>query len=52
MLSRLGFTLRISGSHHNFTRAGFDRINLQPLGQLAKVYQVRQVREVLTKGGI
>jgi len=51
-VSRLGFTLTIRGSHHVFTREGFDLINLQPVGHLAKSYQVRQVRQTLKKGGI
>lgn len=52
MLSRLGFLVRITGSHHIFDQAGFDNINLQPYGKQAKPYQVRQVREALKKGGL
>jgi predicted RNA binding protein YcfA (HicA-like mRNA interferase family) len=51
VLTRLGFRLRIEGSHHNFRRDGFEAINLQPHGSDAKPYQVKQVRAVLKKGG-
>ncbi len=50
LLRRLGFDERISGSHHTFRRAGVsERINLQPRGNMAKPYQVRQVRQVILK---
>ena len=50
LLSQLGFTLRVKGSHHIFTRDGVDEIiNLQPKGSLAKPYQVKQVRELILK---
>ena len=43
-----GFRMRVSGSHHIFTRAGVrERINLQREGSKAKPYQVRQVRKIL-----
>ncbi len=48
LLRRLGFEERISGSHHNFRRAGVpEKINLQEDQSLAKAYQVKQVRAVL-----
>lgn len=53
LLERLGFRHRSKGSHHIFTRADvYDRINLQADGSKAKRYQVKQVREILTKYGI
>ncbi len=49
LLQAKGFRMRVSGSHHIFTRAGImQRINLQREGSKAKPYQVRQVRRVLT----
>jgi hypothetical protein len=43
-----GFRMRVSGSHHIFTRAGVtERINIQREGAKAKPYQVRQVRKIL-----
>jgi len=48
LLQSKGFRMRISGSHHIFTRPGvLERINLQREGGKAKPYQVRQVRKVL-----
>ncbi len=50
LLLRLGFDERIKGSHHIFTRNRVEEIlNLQPKGNLAKPYQVRQVRTILVK---
>ena len=50
-LRRAGFAVvRIKGSHHIFTRDDIEEIlNLQPLGSLAKPYQVKQVRKVLVR---
>jgi predicted RNA binding protein YcfA (HicA-like mRNA interferase family) len=48
LLHAKGFRMRVSGSHHIFTRTGvMERINLQREGAKAKPYQVRQVRKVL-----
>jgi hypothetical protein len=48
LLVAKGFRMRISGSHHIFTRAGvMERINLQREGGKAKPYQARQVRKIL-----
>jgi hypothetical protein len=48
LLQRLGFEMRISGSHHFFSRSDLqDKINLQPQNGRAKSYQVRQVRKTL-----
>jgi predicted RNA binding protein YcfA (HicA-like mRNA interferase family) len=50
LLSRLGFTERVKGSHHIFTRNGVaDILNLQPRNSLAKPYQVKQVRRMLVQ---
>ena len=50
LLCHLGFTERISGSHHIFTSEGMEEIlNLQPLGSKAKAYQVKQVRGVILR---
>jgi len=47
---RLGFNKRVKGDHHIFWREGAAEIlNLQPQGNLAKPYQVRQVRNVILK---
>ena len=53
LLARPDFRERIRGSHHIFTRAGMETlIDLQPRQGKCKRYQVRQVREVLTKFSI
>ena len=50
LLSHLGFEERIRGSHHIFRQAQVEeKINLQREGRHAKVYQVRQVRNILLK---
>jgi virulence-associated protein VapD len=50
LLESFGFEHRQQGSHHIFTKAGIrQRVNLQADGPKAKRYQVKQVREVLTK---
>ena len=50
LLRRLGFEERSRGSHHVFVMKGVEElINLQREGSKAKVYQVRQVRSVLSK---
>jgi hypothetical protein len=52
VLSHLGFDERIKGDHHIFTKTGVEEIlNLQPRGDKAKPYQVKQVRKVLTAYG-
>jgi hypothetical protein len=53
MLRWLGFEERTRGSHHIFRRQGVrELINLQREGSRAKVYQVRQVRQVLLRYGL
>lgn len=50
MLTNMGFEERIRGSHHIFTKEGVEEIlNIQPKGGKAKVYQVKQIREVILK---
>lgn len=50
LLRNLGFEERIKGSHHIFTMEAVPEIlNLQPKGDKAKAYQVRQVRDVILK---
>ncbi|MBS0587317.1 MAG: type II toxin-antitoxin system HicA family toxin [Proteobacteria bacterium] len=50
LLIRLGFTERIKGSHHIFTREDIEEIiNLQPKHRKAKPYQIKQIRMLLTK---
>jgi len=50
LLLRLGFDMRVSGSHHIFRQTGIEEmINLQKDGNKAKPYQVRQVRNVILK---
>jgi predicted RNA binding protein YcfA (HicA-like mRNA interferase family) len=50
LLARLGFVERVKGGHHIFTRDGVAEIvNLQPKGNKAKPYQVKQVRSILVK---
>jgi|SRR5271157_773149 len=49
----LGFEERTRGSHHIFRRQGMrELINLQREGSKAKVYQVRQVRQVIVRYGL
>ncbi len=53
LLTRLGFEERSRGSRHVFIMEGLeDLINLQREGQMAKPYQVRQVRAVIAKYGL
>lgn len=50
LLGRFGFEERIKGDHHIFTRGDVQEIiNLQPRGNLAKIYQVKQVRGIILK---
>jgi hypothetical protein len=49
LLASLRFSERIRGDHYIFSREGVVEIlNLQPRGNLAKAYQVKQVRELIT----
>ena len=50
LLQRLGFKMRVRGSHHIFFKTGVEEIlNLQPKGRDAKPYQVKQVRNLILK---
>lgn len=52
-LKYLGFKERIRGSHHLFSKAEIDLlINLQRDGGKAKPYQVRQVRNIVSRYGL
>jgi len=50
LMQRLGFELRIRGSHHIFTMEGVEEIlNFQPKCDQAKPYQVAQARNVILR---
>ena len=56
-LEYLGFQKRIKGDHFIYYREGIEEIiNIQPDKNMAKAYQVKQVRNILLKynmvGGI
>ena len=48
LLIHLGFELRVKGSHHVFRASGVRKmLNLQKDGDMAKEYQIKQVRDLL-----
>lgn len=50
VLDRLGFQCRIKGDHFIYTKDGIEEIiNIQPIGKMAKPYQVKQVRQIILK---
>ena len=50
LLNKFGFDERIKSSHHIFTKEEIEEIiNIQPIGSKAKVYQVKQVRNLILK---
>lgn len=50
LLVGFGFTERVKGDHHIFSRKVVEEIlNLQPKGAKAKAYQVKQVRDIIIK---
>ena len=50
LLERLGFEKRVKGDHHIFSAIAVEEIiNLQPKGNSAKPYQVKQVRNVILR---
>jgi len=52
-LKHLDFAMRVKGSHHIFRKEGIaEKINLQRDGNMAKPYQVKQVRNVVVKYGL
>ena len=47
ILDVLGFQCRIKGDHFIYWKEGIDEIiNIQPIGNKAKSYQVKQVRNI------
>ena len=50
VLLSLGFKCRVKGDHFIYWQSGIDEIiNIQPDGNKAKAYQVKQVRAVIIK---
>ena len=50
ILYALGFECRIRGDHFIYWKKGIDEIiNIQPDGNKAKAYQVKQVRNIILK---
>ena len=48
LLSKLGFELRIKGSHFIYYKEGVHEIiNIQEIGGESKAYQVKQIREII-----
>lgn len=56
ILTLCGFICRIKGDHYIYTKDGIaEIINIQPKGNKAKAYQVKQIRDIIIKyrlGGI
>ena len=50
LILKLGFKERIKGDHFIYKIRGLpERINIQPYGNMAKSYQVRQIRNIIIK---
>lgn len=50
ILTLLGFTVRIKGDHFIYFKDGIEEIiNIQPVGNKSKPYQVKQVRTIILK---
>ena len=50
LLKALGFNIRIKGDHFIYSKDGVEEIlNIQPVGKLAKPYQVKQVRNMINR---
>ena len=50
VLDRPDFQCRIKGDHFIYTKDGVEEIiNIQPVGNKAKPYQVKQVRNIILK---
>lgn len=50
VLEQLGFEHRVRGDHFIYTRDGVEEIiNIQSVGNKAKPYQVKQVRDIILK---
>lgn len=53
LLVSCGFSERIKGDHFIYKRSDIpERINIQPNGNKAKIYQVKQVRMIFEKYGL
>ena len=53
LLIQMGFRERVKGDHFIYKKDGFpERINIQPDGNMAKGYQVRQIRDLINKYGL
>ena len=50
LMLKLYFNERVKGDHFIYKRTGLpERINIQPNGNMAKGYQVRQIRNLIKK---
>lgn len=50
LLELLGFSVRVKGDHFIYWQEGIEEIlNIQPDGNKAKPYQVKQVRNIILK---
>ena len=53
MLASKGFICRVKGDHYIYRKAGIPEIvNIQPIGNKAKPYQIKQIRNLFLKYGI
>lgn len=53
LILSLGFQERVRGDHFIYTRNGIvEKINIQPNGNKAKAYQVKQIRFLFIKYGL
>ena len=53
LLYMLEFQCRVKGDHFIYWKEGIDEIiNIQPDGNMAKPYQVRQIRNIILKYGL
>lgn len=50
LLEMMGFMVRIKGDHFIYTKSDIEEIiNIQPKGNKAKPYQVKQIRNIILK---
>lgn len=48
VLIKIGFQQRVKGDHHIFYKEGIEEIiNIQPKKNMAKSYQVKQIRKMI-----
>ena len=48
ILIKIGFQQRVKGDHHIFYKEGIEEIiNIQPKKNMAKSYQVKQIRKMI-----